>query len=175
VPPKTRTVPPKTRTVPPKTRTVPPKTKVGPPKAGPRPTAQARAAAGPNSRISSALPRMPFVLLVLGLLGGGLICLLVINTTLGAASFRISQLQDTGTNLTTQEQTLQGQIASERNPAQIEKRAHALGMRHESDANILDLRTHRYCEVPGQPGVMTTETTAGTDTAAGGTVPGSCR
>ncbi len=38
-----------------------------------------------------ALPRMPFVLLVLVLLGGGLICLLVINTTLGATSFRISQ------------------------------------------------------------------------------------
>ncbi len=32
---------------------------------------------------------MPFVLLVLVLLGGGLICLLVINTTLGATSFRV--------------------------------------------------------------------------------------
>jgi hypothetical protein len=95
---------------------------------------------------------MPFVLLVLALLGGGLICLLVINTTLGATSFRISQLQSTGASLATQEQTLQQQIASERSPAQIAKRAYELGMRAETSNSILDLRTQRLYELPGQAG-----------------------
>jgi hypothetical protein len=98
---------------------------------------------------------MPFVLLVLALLGGGLICLLVINTTLGATSFRISQLQSTSTTLATQEQTLQQQIAAEESPAQIARRAYQLGMRTEGDGNILDLRTHRVYKLPGQPGAAT--------------------
>jgi len=87
---------------------------------------------------------MPFVLLVLGLLGGALVCLLVINTTLGATSFRISQLQSTGANLTQQEQNLQRQIATEEAPAEIAKRAYQLGMRPQSQLNFLDLGTHRY-------------------------------
>ncbi len=95
---------------------------------------------------------MPFVLLVLALLGGGLICLLVINTTLGATSFRISQLQNSGTSLATQEETLQQQIAAERSPAQIARLAYALGMRAQSNVNILDLGTHRYYRLPGPVG-----------------------
>ncbi len=95
---------------------------------------------------------MPFVLLVLALLGGGLICLLVINTTLGATSFRITQLQTTGSNLSTEEQSLQQQVNSEEAPAEIAKEAHQLGMRAQPDENILDLRTHRYYRLPGQAG-----------------------
>ncbi len=101
---------------------------------------------------TATLPRMPFVLLVLALLGGGLICLLVINTTLGATSFRISQLQGTNASLATQEETLQQQIAAERSPAQIAKLACALGMRAQTNVNILDLGTHRFYRLPGQAG-----------------------
>jgi hypothetical protein len=96
---------------------------------------------------------MPFVLLVLVLLGGGLICLLVINTTLGAASFRISQLQKTGTSLSTQEQTLQEQVAEERAPAEIARLAYQLGMRVQATTHILDLRTHQTDVLAGQVGV----------------------
>jgi hypothetical protein len=87
---------------------------------------------------------MSFALLVLGLLGGALVCLLVINTTLGATTFRISQLQNTGANLMQEEQNLQRQIASEEAPAEIANRAYRLGMRPESQINFLDLATHRY-------------------------------
>ncbi len=97
---------------------------------------------------------MPFVLLVLLLLGGGLICLLVINTTLGATSFQISQLQRTSATLTTQEQTLQQQIAAAQSPAQIAQRAYQLGMRVQTNGNILDLRTGRSYELPGQASVI---------------------
>ena len=119
---------------------------------------------------------MPFVLLVLGLLGGGLICLLVINTTLGATSFRISQLQDSGARLATQEETLQQQIAAERSPAQIAKLAYALGMRAEANTTILDLGTHRFYRLPGQAGAtgaITAGNAAGTGAANGSAAKGS--
>jgi hypothetical protein len=97
---------------------------------------------------------MPFVLLVLVLLGGGLICLLVVNTTLGATSFRISQLQRTSATLTTQEQSLQQQIAAAQSPAQIAERAYQLGMRVQAHVSILDLRTGRSYKLPGQASVL---------------------
>jgi hypothetical protein len=96
---------------------------------------------------------MPFVLLVLGLLGGGLICLLVINTTLGATSFRISQLQKKSLSLSTQEQNLRQQVAAEQAPGAIAERAYALGMRAQAGPAILDLRTHRIYQLPWQSGV----------------------
>lgn len=86
---------------------------------------------------------MPFVLLVLGLLGGGLVCLLVVNTTLGATSFQLSQLQRENAKLSLQEQTLQGNIQNEQAPDQIAKRAYQLGMRADTNSTILDLRTGR--------------------------------
>jgi hypothetical protein len=101
-----------------------------------------------------ALPRMPFVLLVLGLLGGGLVCLLVVNTTLGASSFRLSQLQTENTKLSLQERALQGRIQNEQAPAEIAKRAYQLGMRPEANATILDLRNGRYYRLHDQAAVI---------------------
>jgi len=99
------------------------------------------------------VPRAPFVLLVLGLLGGSLVCLLVINTTLGAASFRISQLQKKSASLSTQEQNLRQQVAAEQAPAAIAQRAYALGMRAQTSTTILDLRSGQIYRLPGQGGV----------------------
>ncbi len=121
---------------------------------------------------------MPFVLLVLALLGGGLICLLVINTTLGATSFRISRLQSRGAALATQAQNLQQQIAAEQSPAQIARRAYQLGMRVQVNGNILDLRTDRSYQLPGQPsatvslGAASTPSPAATATGTGKTGTG---
>ena len=95
---------------------------------------------------------MPFVLLVLGLLGGGLICLLVINTTLGATSFRVSQLQSSNTTLSQEEHQLQQQVYAEQNPAQIANRAYQLGMRPQSQLNFLNLQTRRIDHTSGQAG-----------------------
>ena len=61
-----------------------------PARPGARPAAAARRG---RARRRRPVSRTPFILLVLGLLGGGLVCLLVINTTLAAASFRINALQ----------------------------------------------------------------------------------
>ena len=97
---------------------------------------------------------------MLTLLGGGLICLLVINTTLGASSFRITQLQRTNANLSLQQRTLQGEIADEKAAPQIAKLAYQLGMRPQTSTTILDLSKHRTYHLPGQAGAAN-GTTAG--------------
>ncbi len=97
---------------------------------------------------------MPFVLLVFALLGGGLICLLVINTTLATAQFRISNLQQGNTSLSQQEQTLQQQIAADEAPATISRRARQLGMREQKRLTFLNARTgHIYQQAPTIPGM----------------------
>jgi hypothetical protein len=93
-------------------------------------------------------PRTPFVLLVLGLLGGGLICLLVINTTLAAASFQITHLQQSNTSLSQQQQALQDQIAKEQAPATIAHRAYQLGMRQQQHLTFLNARTGHIYRAP---------------------------
>jgi hypothetical protein len=99
-------------------------------------------------------PRMPFVLLVLSLLGGGLICLLVINTTLAAAQFRITSLQQSNVAQQQQEQVLQQQVASEQSPSRLEALAMKLGLRPERVLRFLDLRTGRvYSQPVTVPGV----------------------
>jgi hypothetical protein len=95
--------------------------------------------AGSRAGHSAAAPRAPFLLLVLGLLGGGLVCLLVINTTLGATSFKITQLQQSDGTLAQQEQSLQQQVSAEEAPAQIEHRAYQLGMRPVGQLRFLDV------------------------------------
>jgi hypothetical protein len=111
---------------------------------------------------------MRFALLILVLLGGGLICLLVINTTLGAKSFQISQLQNRNATLSSREQALQQQIAAERSPARIARRAYELGMRVQATGNILDLRTHRIDKLASQPGTNVALGGAGATTAGSG-------
>jgi len=89
------------------------------------------------------VPRAPFVLLVLALLGGGLICLLVINTTLGSASFQIDHLQQSANAKALQAQQLQNQLARDESDTRIEQEACRLGMRPRQRLEFLDLRTHQ--------------------------------
>lgn len=83
---------------------------------------------------------MPFLLLVCGLLGGALVCALVISTTLAQGSFQISQLQQQNSVLARQRQALQAQVAQARSATVIEQRAYQLGMRPVSVVRFIDLR-----------------------------------
>jgi hypothetical protein len=94
--------------------------------------------------------RTPFILLLLGLLGGGLVCLLVINTTLAAASYKIDNLQQSNATATQQVQELQQQVASEQSPASIEQRALQLGMRTQQVLNFVNVKTGRRYTMPSQ-------------------------
>jgi hypothetical protein len=83
-----------------------------------------------------------FIILLLGLLGGGLICLLVVNTTLAANSIRINKLEQANSASTQRIGQLQQTVTAEQTPAVIAKEARNLGMRPQRVPAFLDLRAH---------------------------------
>ena len=117
-----------------------------------RPPGAARQAGDGGRRAAS---RTPFILLVLGLLGSGLVCLLVINTTLAAASFRISNLQQGNVQASQRVEELQQQVAAKQSPVSIEQRALKLGLQVQPVLDFVDLRTGRSYVTPATvPGVV---------------------
>ena len=96
------------------------------------------AAAGPH--------RMPFVLLVCGLLGGALISALVISTTLAEGSFTISKLQNSTSALARQRQALEDQVAQAQSAQVIEERAAKLGMRRTGELWFVNLKTGKVTD-----------------------------
>ena len=108
--------------------------------AAPRPATVAAPDSPAAGVASLAAHRMPFLLLVCGLLGGALICALVISTTLAEGSFQISQLQQQDNTLAKQQQLLAAQVASARSAQVIEQLALQLGMRTPGLVQFVDLR-----------------------------------
>jgi len=94
-------------------------------------------------------PRAPFILLLVGLLGGALISLLVISTTLAEGSYRITNLQQQNANLAKQEQLLSQQVAQASSPAQIAQEAEAFGMRPNPNLQFINLKSGKI--VTGHP------------------------
>jgi hypothetical protein len=93
-------------------------------------------------------------LLVVGLLGGGLLCLLVINTVLATGSFQITALQRGNVALAQREQALQAQVSTEEAPAELASRAYSLGMVAPPLVHYLDLSTGRIISQPRtMPGI----------------------
>jgi cell division protein FtsB len=126
-----------------------------------RPVVPARVRAGepgltrPGPARARARSRTPFILLLIGLLGGGLVSLLLINTTLAQGAFRINALQQKNAALTQQVQALQQQTAQEESPASIAAQAERLGMRPAGRLRFVDLRTGRiYSQPASVPGVI---------------------
>jgi hypothetical protein len=103
---------------------------------------------GPAAAGRASASRTPFILLLLGLLGGGLICLLVVNTTLAAASFKISDLQQGNAQLAQKEQNLLQQVATSEAPTTIERRAYRLGMRPQPVLHFIDVASGRRYTSP---------------------------
>jgi hypothetical protein len=115
------------------------------PQAQPAEPAQAGQAA-PRSQLQQAATvagshRMPFVLMLCGLLGGALVSALVISTTLAEGSFQINKLQDSTSSLARQRQTLQEQVAQAQSAQVIEQRAAELGMRRPGELRYVNLKT----------------------------------
>ena len=145
-----RTAPGRTAT----SKTAPSKTATGTQPAAPRRAPGAR----PAGQARTGGSRMPFMLLVLSLLGGGLVCLLIVNTTLSTAQFNITKLQQRNAQLSQQQQTLQQQIATDEAPGTIEKRAFQLGMREQQRLTFLNVSNGRIYRQPshmaGEPNVL---------------------
>ncbi|MFJ7294822.1 FtsB/FtsL family cell division protein [Streptomyces collinus] len=100
---------------------------------------------GRAARLARLLPtgpgqaaRTPFVLLVFLLLGGGLICLLVLNSALSEGAFQLDDLQRGTKNLTDEEQALQRDIDAYSAPESLQRRARELGMVPGGDPAFLD-------------------------------------
>jgi hypothetical protein len=85
--------------------------------------------------------RTPFILLLVGLLGGALVSLLVISTTLAQGAFRVTSLQEQNANLAREQQTLTNEVAQAGNPAAIASEASQLGMRQDPGLKFIDTRT----------------------------------
>jgi len=117
-----------------------------PPRTVPRPAGQPDQAPQPApqaSQVQSLIGshRMPFMLLLCGLLGGALVSALVISTTLAAGSFQITRLQESTSALAKQRQALEQQVAQAKSAQVIEERASKLGMRRVGLIQFIDLKT----------------------------------
>ncbi|MQY02326.1 hypothetical protein [Actinomadura macrotermitis] len=100
------------------------------PAARPKPAGRTSRAAAPARTLRHpAAPRAPFVLLIVGLLGGALISLLFLNTVLAEDAFELSRLQQNNKLLAQRKQGLQEEIAREEAPGNLDRKARALGMR----------------------------------------------
>ncbi|MFE0103836.1 cell division protein FtsL [Streptomyces sp. NPDC059009] len=86
----------------------------------------------------SQAARTPFVLLVVLLLGGGLITLLMLNSSLNEGSFQLSKLKKETTELTEEQQELQREVDDFSAPDALQRRAGELGMVPGGDPAFLD-------------------------------------
>jgi hypothetical protein len=108
----------------------------------PQPQPQPGASRGGSPAVAPpGTHRLPFVLLLCGLLGGALVSALVISTTLAEGSFEISKLQNSTIVQARQLQSLQEQVAQAQSAAQIANRATELGMRPVGELMFVDLKT----------------------------------
>ncbi|MCW2795815.1 hypothetical protein [Nocardioides sp.] len=88
--------------------------------------ARARLTVVPRRRVRAA--RVPFVTLVSLLLLGGVVGLLLFNTSMQQASFASTALEEQAANLTARKQTLQMEVEKLRDPQHVAADAQALGM-----------------------------------------------
>jgi hypothetical protein len=93
-------------------------------------TARAPERAVPARRpVGTTAPQAPFAVLVVGLLGGALVGLLLLNTALAQQSFTRSELQRENQRLDERRQGLREDIARESDPKVLHAKARSLGMR----------------------------------------------
>ncbi|MDE3720251.1 hypothetical protein PWG71_02545 [Nocardiopsis sp. N85] len=83
----------------------------------------------------SRAPRIPFVLLVLCLLGGALVGLLLLRGVIAQEAFAISSLQTQNRELSYEEQRLQSTVAHLETSERIAREAEGMGM-EEGDAPL---------------------------------------
>ncbi|MCW2833100.1 MAG: hypothetical protein JWN68_1053 [Nocardioides sp.] len=87
---------------------------------------KARLSVVPRTRTRA--PKVPFVTLVSLILVGGVVGLVLFNTSMQQASFAATSLEEQATNLAAREQTLQMELADLRNPQRVAAEAQAMGM-----------------------------------------------
>jgi cell division protein FtsB len=128
-------------------------------------------------------PRTPFVVLVLGVLGTGLVALLLLNSALAADSFAQRRLQRQNTELSLREQELAREIAALEAPGALATAARRLGLVPSGERGFLiidkDGRAHVVGSAvpatvppPPTPSPSPTPTAARPGQQTAGTTPG---
>jgi hypothetical protein len=79
-------------------------------------------------KVAAKAPRVPFVLLVVTVLVGGLVGLLLLNTALQRGAYTVGSLRDTSAALDQQKQSLELRVAALQQPQHVLHAAQKLGM-----------------------------------------------
>ncbi|WP_126688184.1 hypothetical protein [Nocardioides ferulae] len=87
---------------------------------------RARLTVVPRARVQA--PKVPFVILVSLVMLGGVIGLLLFNTSMQQASFAATALEGQATNLAARQQTLEMELERLRDPQRVAERAQRMGM-----------------------------------------------
>ncbi len=91
---------------------------------------------------------MPFLLVVSMIAVGGIVGLLLFNTSMQQASFAATSLQHQADNLVARQQTLQMQLDQLRDPQVVALKAQRMGMVLPSSPAVLDLRDGKILGSP---------------------------
>jgi cell division protein FtsB len=108
---------------------------------------RARLTVVPKRRRSRTSP-VPFLVVVSMLAVGGVVGLLLFNTSMQQASFAATDLQRQSDVLEAQQQSLQMQLDRLRDPQSIAVKAQRMGMVLPSSPAVLDLRTGKVLGTP---------------------------
>jgi cell division protein FtsB len=108
---------------------------------------RARLSVVPRRRRRRTNP-VPFVLVVSMVAVGGIVGLLLFNTSMQQASFAATSLQRQADTLVAQQQTLEMQLDHLRDPQVIARRAQQMGMVLPTSPAVLDLATGKVLGVP---------------------------
>ena len=87
------------------------------------------------------LGRLPFMLILAGVLVAGLVGLLMLQTRVQEQSFDLRQLQSKATALSYRQAQLEAQVQQKATPAEIARQATSLGMVPNPYAVYIDVRT----------------------------------
>lgn len=109
--------------------------------------ARARLTVVPRMRTSRA-PRVPFVTLVSLVLLGGVVGLLMFNTSMQQSAFAATALEAKAADLTSREQTLRMQLEVLRDPQNVAVRAQRMGMVPATNPSFLRLSDGTVLGVP---------------------------
>ncbi|WP_163505540.1 hypothetical protein [Fodinicola acaciae] len=97
---------------------------------------------------ASSAPRTPFVVLILGLVAGGLVALLLLNTSVNENSFRLRVLQKNQKALDIKEQELRQKVNQLQAPGTLAAAARRLGLVPAGQPAFIRLPDGRILGVP---------------------------
>jgi hypothetical protein len=130
--------------------------------AAPR-TAPARLTVAPPLPV--AVPRAPFVTLVLALVVGGVLGILLVNTRINENAFRLDRLQKQQVKLNLDQQQLEKQIAEAEAPGNLTAQARKLGLVQSGPPAFIRLPDGRVIGVPqpagGKPAITSQQGAGG--------------